>query len=138
MEDWFDDVFIVREDKVSLAVAVEKEVPTFLGSTKCAKDRDTILLQWWHNEFIFPRLATLARKYLTNPASSVPSERVFSICGNIITKKRSRMRLFQVDTIVFLKMNGFVLLKSGKLKSGFKYLEIFWYFLSTVYQVISA
>lgn len=84
LEDWFDDVFIVHEDKVLLSVAVEKEVPTFLGSTKCAKDRDTTLLQWWHNEFIFPRLATLARKYLTNPASSVPSERVFSLCGNII------------------------------------------------------
>lgn len=48
LEDWFDDVFIVHEDKVSLSVAVEKEVTSFLGSTKCAGDRDTTLKQWWH------------------------------------------------------------------------------------------
>lgn len=71
LEDWFDDVFIVHEDKVPLSVAVEKEVPTFLGSTKCAKDRDTTLLQWWHNEFIFPRLATLARKVFLPPLCPV-------------------------------------------------------------------
>lgn len=106
LEDWFDDVFIVHEDRVSLSVAVEKEVTSFLGSTKCVEDRDTTLLQWWQkNEFIFPRLATLARKYLAIPASSVPSGRVFSLCGNLITKKRSRMRPSQVNTIVFLKMN---------------------------------
>lgn len=44
LEDWFDDVFIVYEDKVLLLVVVEKEVFIFLGSIKCVKDRDIILL----------------------------------------------------------------------------------------------
>lgn len=29
LEDWFDDVFIVHEDRVSLSVAVETEVTSF-------------------------------------------------------------------------------------------------------------
>ena len=106
LEDWFDDVFVVREDRISESVAVEKEVTMYLGSSKSAEDRALTLLQWWQkNEFLFPRLGILARKYLAIPASSVPSERVFSLCGNLITKKRSRMRPALVDTIVFLKMN---------------------------------
>lgn len=38
------DVFIVHEDRVSLSVAVEKEVTTFWGSTNCAEDRNSTFL----------------------------------------------------------------------------------------------
>ena len=78
LEDWFDDVFVVREDRISESVAVEREVIMYLGSSKSAEDRALTLLQWWQ-KMIFLRLGILARKYLAITASSVPSEIVFSL-----------------------------------------------------------
>lgn len=46
---------------------------------------------WWRdNCHSYPGIARLARKYLAVPASSVPSERVFSSAGNF-AKKRPRL-----------------------------------------------
>jgi hypothetical protein len=41
--------------------------------------------------------------------TSVPSERVFSTAGDIITKKRNRISAGMVKTIMFLKKNHKVL-----------------------------
>jgi len=42
-------------------------------------------LVWWkQNATCYPYLASLARKYLTIPATSVPAERAFSLTGHIL------------------------------------------------------
>ena len=49
-------------------------------------------LQWWKiNNGQFPILAQMAYDYLAIPATSVPSERCFSIGRNLITHNRSRL-----------------------------------------------
>lgn len=49
-------------------------------------------LQWWkNNEQQFKSLAQMARDYLPIPATSVPSEQVFSTGKNLITDKRNRL-----------------------------------------------
>jgi hypothetical protein len=49
-------------------------------------------LQWWTaNESVFPTLGRLARKCLTMQATSVPSERLFSAAGMILTSERNRL-----------------------------------------------
>jgi hypothetical protein len=49
-------------------------------------------LNWWKaNSYRFPELARMARDYMSVPASSVPSEQLFSPAGDIITKKRNRL-----------------------------------------------
>ncbi|CAG8741795.1 237_t:CDS:2 [Rhizophagus irregularis] len=53
---------------------------------------DTNPFEWWKNHKMeFPVIAHLARKYLIIPATSVPSERLFSDAGNHITNKRGSM-----------------------------------------------
>jgi len=49
-------------------------------------------LEWWKdNEQKFKCLAKMARDYLAIPATSVPSEQVFSTGKNLITDKRNRL-----------------------------------------------
>jgi hypothetical protein len=49
-------------------------------------------LQWWkQHQQLYPRLAGLARKYLAVPASSVPSERIFSSAGHFDKRHRSQL-----------------------------------------------
>ncbi|XP_073795658.1 E3 SUMO-protein ligase ZBED1 isoform X4 [Danio rerio] len=63
-------------------------------------------LAWWKdNESQFPHVAKLAKCYLGVPATSVPSERVFSTAGDIVTAQRSSLSSENVDIMVFLKKN---------------------------------
>jgi hypothetical protein len=63
-------------------------------------------MQWWkENACMYPHLSILAKKYLSCPASSTPSERVFSLAGNTVTKKRASLSPSTVDALVFLASN---------------------------------
>jgi hypothetical protein len=47
----------------------------------------------------------VARFYLGVPASSIPSERLFSAAGSVITKKRASLADDIVDDVLFVKFN---------------------------------
>ena len=47
----------------------------------------------------------MARKYLTIPATSTSSERLFSDAGNIMTSKRTSLNPMLFERILFLKRN---------------------------------
>lgn len=63
------------------------------------------VLQWWKKQADLPLLSSLAKDYLSIPATSVSSERVFSSAGNIVTAERSLLHPDHVDQLIFLKKN---------------------------------
>ncbi|KAJ8353682.1 hypothetical protein SKAU_G00212490 [Synaphobranchus kaupii] len=64
-------------------------------------------LEWWKEnaKIMYPLLSPLAKAYLSIPATSVPSERVFSTAGDIVNVRRSQLLADNVDMLIFLKKN---------------------------------
>ncbi|KAM3842884.1 E3 SUMO-protein ligase ZBED1-like [Diretmus argenteus] len=87
-----------EEDKI------KTELQTYLLTPEIREDADP--LQWWKkHQYSFPRLSKLAKKYLSIPATSAPSERLFSVGGNIVTCHRASLKPDVVDRLVFLANN---------------------------------
>ena len=60
-------------------------------------------LEWWRkHEGAYANLAKLARKFLASPATTVPCERLFSLSGNIVTKKRASLSADNINKLVSL------------------------------------
>lgn len=54
--------------------------------------RDTNILRYWASkEYEYPTIARMARDHLGIPATSAASKLVFSVGGDIVTKKRNRL-----------------------------------------------
>ncbi|CAL9687558.1 unnamed protein product [Knipowitschia caucasica] len=86
------------------AEVVRNELLSYFGESPISKDENP--LKWWkENEARFPNLAMLARSYLSVPATSTPSERLFSAAGNIVNKKRTSLTPEHVDMLTFLHYN---------------------------------
>ena len=63
-------------------------------------------LEWWKaRSSTYLYLSKLARKILCITATSVPSERLFSTAGNMVSEKRSCLLSENVDRLVFLYEN---------------------------------
>ena len=80
------------------------EVDTYIKDSRPALESNP--LDWWRvNQTRFPRLASLAGRYLCIPGTSVPSERVFSAAGLVVNRLRTRLTPEHVDMLVFLNKN---------------------------------
>jgi len=69
--------------------------------------RTSDMLAWWRdNKGRFPLMASVARTYLGAPPSSVPSERLFSTAGGVITEHHTRLLPENAEKLIFMKFNG--------------------------------
>lgn len=97
----FDDETNVDEESSLLQTPGEAEVQVMLSSKRIDRHRDPLL--WWKSqEGIMPRLSKLCKQILCIPATSVPSERVFSKSGELVSARRSTLKTCNVDKIIFL------------------------------------
>ena len=83
--------------------ATNKEIQKYLCIDANLKEN----LTWrWKNYWTqLPLLSTMAQKYLCIPATSVPSERAFSIAGNIVNAKCTCLLPENTNILIFLAQN---------------------------------
>uniref|UniRef100_A0A803T9E6 BED-type domain-containing protein n=1 Tax=Anolis carolinensis TaxID=28377 RepID=A0A803T9E6_ANOCA len=67
------------------------------------------LAYWASRDHMWPDLSHVARQFLSCPPTSVQSERVFSLAGDVVTPHRSLLDPQTVEKLVFLKANLLVL-----------------------------
>ena len=66
-------------------------------------DRKNNPFQWWRdNSHVYPAIANVAKVYLSTVATSVPSERIISKAGELISAKRNRVKPKNINTLLFL------------------------------------
>ena len=69
-------------------------------------DEEEDPLMWWKaHEFDYPMLARVVKKYLCVPATSTPSERLFSKSGQVVSPQRASLNPETVQMLVFLSNN---------------------------------
>jgi hypothetical protein len=97
-----EDTPRVYESIVEIEIASYKAAArlSFENEEKCANNP----LDWWRSNAVkFPNLANFARRVLAIPATSAPSERIYSVAGQIVTKKRNRLTGDTVTLLVWLR-----------------------------------
>jgi hypothetical protein len=88
-------------------VPIEDEFSCYLNEIKTPQaSPETDPFKWWHdNQQKLPTIYKITRKYLGIPATSVPSERLFSDAGNQISEERNRLKPSTVNELLFIKRN---------------------------------
>ena len=85
---------------------VDKELDKYMKEDETDFRKDDPLLWWKEREMLYPLVAKLAKKYLAIPASTAPSERVFSVAKNILQKERWNILPSRLSKHIFLRKNS--------------------------------
>ena len=103
--DWIDDIVQPLEPEESAdskREQINRELLHYISEPSTKRNS----LKWWKRmEPVFPNLALLARKYLCVPASSVPCERIFSLAGHLVSRRRAALSPDNVNMLIFLNKN---------------------------------
>uniref|UniRef100_A0A8D0C663 HAT C-terminal dimerisation domain-containing protein n=1 Tax=Salvator merianae TaxID=96440 RepID=A0A8D0C663_SALMN len=110
-----------KQQKPTSPDRAEQSVLQYLAGE--VRGEDMVSSEFWaKNHQIWLDLEALAQKYLTAPPTSVQSERVFSMAGDMVTCHGSHMGGWLVEQLVFLKVNlsllGFPQLPLGDESKG--------------------
>lgn len=83
----------------------QAEVARYLQDVILGRKEDPC--RWWREQGAkaYPLLAQLARRYLPIPATSVSSERLFSVSGAVISSRRACLLPGHVEQLTFLHDN---------------------------------
>ncbi|KAM3873612.1 E3 SUMO-protein ligase ZBED1-like [Diretmus argenteus] len=109
LDELFGDMYGMQDDEPSEPQkspfdCAEEEVKSYRAAAPLNLKQKPLI--WWEKHHCeYPLLAELTKRYLCIPGSSVPSERVFSTAGDIVTAQRSCLTSEHVDQLVFLHKN---------------------------------
>ncbi|MBW0520138.1 hypothetical protein O181_059853, partial [Austropuccinia psidii MF-1] len=82
---------------------LELELRRYFEESPEPKDTD-ILVLWRSRGNLFPTLAAMARNYLAIPATSAPSERVFSVGRRIFSYQCASLMPSHVEQLACVKV----------------------------------
>lgn len=102
-----DDDFLAKYMIVCAASPVDfdkHELDIYLELPLTSDDNE-MLTFWRKHRQQLPKMAAIARKVLSIPATSTSSERVFSACGYTLNDRRARMNAETLEKLMFLKYN---------------------------------
>merc|ERR1712113_86405 len=90
----------------TIEISVASEVSKYLRTPNQPRESDP--LKWWRvtGQYLCPNVWTVARKYLCIPATSVPSERVFSQAGAIISQRRASLNDDTAADLIMIRGNA--------------------------------
>ena len=102
--DLFDQKVVNSQLARSSSIKATVEVQAYIGEDVLPRLEDP--LTWWKtHEKRFNLLSQLAKKYLCVPGTSVPSERLFSKAGELVSIRRNRLKSKNVNMMLFLNKN---------------------------------
>ncbi|XP_011685052.1 PREDICTED: zinc finger BED domain-containing protein 4 [Wasmannia auropunctata] len=96
---------LLKSRTVNTAQQQQDEIPTDLKHylNRTMIDRNENPMSYWINfASVYPTLSVIAKKYLAIVGTSVPSERLFSRAGNILTDSRNRLLPDHLQELLFL------------------------------------
>jgi hypothetical protein len=96
-----------KQEMIAKHTNVTSSTDRELQQYRCISTASDDLLQWWKQQAeTFPKLSLLAQGILAVPATSSPSERVFSTAGLVLQAKRSSLAPENVNKIIFVHDNA--------------------------------
>lgn len=93
----------LREDRDTQEQEIKAQIKSYLKEKRAPIDECPMV--WWKNKFKYDKLTVLARKYLSAPPASVPSEQLFSAAGLIYEPLRNRLIGEKAAKLLFIKYN---------------------------------
>ena len=102
-----DDVRPLNVNHFTLE-AIRVEVQRYRTSVFLSKEEKNKfkIFNWWKaNSSTYPSMYLAFKATLNIPATSVPSERIFSLAGFILNKRRSQLLATNVNRYIFLNRN---------------------------------
>ena len=106
VHDILDELLNSEESTSSAADSndMEDQVRSYLALPTISRQESP--LTWWReNVKRYPDVATVARRFLSAPSTSVPSERLFSSAGLVYTDRRNHLLPERAEMLLFVKHN---------------------------------
>ena len=95
-----------KKKNTKIIAQIKNEFQHYLNVSELPALEEYNPFSWWAaNKSQYSALHQVAMKYISIPATSVPSERLFSDAKNLITPQRTRLDSFLINQLMFLKRN---------------------------------
>ena len=105
MDDYSEEDTVRSSDDVATMITTELEQYAKIQFKRNQKTNMNVICWWQDRKSEYPFLFKAVKALLGTPATSVPSERVFSEAGYIARARRSKILPVHLNRYLFIKKN---------------------------------